>query len=142
MGGLVTLIQDLKTAINNAHLQRREVLVSSHFTELDINTPYNLQTTFDITIPSWTKRLSLRCRFGNDGETDGYVDFAPINGTYSYTALHSSTGTFYAAAFSYGAKVLTVLKVMRLADADESWDTTTTKLAIVSIIAYGDFTIV
>jgi len=132
-------IQALKDAINNAHLQRRQVLLTGQITYLDTGTAYNLESTFNITIPSWANRLRLGCQFGSYGETQGYAEFGLVAGKYTYTALNGSSNSFFAANFSFSNKVLTVDKCMRLQDSDDTWDPTTTKFAIISITAYGNF---
>lgn len=132
-------IQALKDAINSAHLQRRQVLLTGQITYLDTGTAYNLENTFNITIPSWANRLRLGCQFGSYGETQGYAEFGLIAGKYTYTALNGGSNSFFAANFSFSNKVLTVDKCMRLQDSDDTWDPTTTKFAIISITAYGNF---
>lgn len=132
-------IQALKDAINNAHLQRRQVLLTGQITYLDTGTAYNLESTFNITIPSWANRLRLGCQFGSYGETQGYAEFGLVAGKYTYTALNGGSNSFFAANFSFSNKVLTVDKCMRLQDSDDTWDPTTTKFAIISITAYGNF---
>lgn len=129
----------LKNLINNAHLQRRQLLLTGQITVLDTGTSYNLENTFNITIPSWANRLRLGCQFGYYGETQGYVEFGLVAGNYTYTALNGSSNSFFAANFNYSNKVLTVNKCMRLQDSDNTWDPTTTKFAIISITAYGNF---
>lgn len=126
-----------KAVLNSMHLQRRESLLTGQLTELTTGTPYDLESTFSITIPNWANRLRLGCQFGSYGETQGYVEFGLVAGSVTYTALNSTSGSLFAANLSYNSGVLTVNSCMRLQESDDTWDPTTTKFALISISAYG-----
>lgn len=81
----------------------------------------------------------MGCQISTFGQTQGYVEFGLVAGTYTYTALNASTNNFFAANFSYNNKVLTVNKIMRLQDSNDEWNPSTENFAIISITAYGNF---
>ena len=75
------------------------------------------------------------------GTTQGYTEFGLISGTYTYTALNNDTNNYFIVNFSYDSsnKSITVNKIMRLNDSDDSFEPSTNVLGVISITAYGNF---
>lgn len=128
-----------KALLNSMHLQRREVLVTGQITYFTKGTAYNLETTFDITIPSWANRLRMGVQISALGSTQGYVEFGLASGNYTYTALNTGTNNFFVIAFSYDSttKSITVTQTMILKTSDGSFSPSANDLGVISITAYG-----
>lgn len=75
------------------------------------------------------------------GTTQGYTEFGLVSGTYTYTALNNETNNYFIVNFSYNNsnKSITVNKIMRLNDSDDSYGPSTNVLGVISITAYGNF---
>lgn len=133
-------IQALKDAINNAHLQRRQVLVTGQITYLSRNVAYNLESQFSITIPSWANRLRMGIQIGSNGSTQGYTEFGLVSGKYTYTALSTTSENFYIVHYLYDSsnKSITIDKMMWVTSSGYS-EVTTETLGLISITAYGNF---
>ena len=133
-------IQALKDAINNAHLQRRQVLVTGQITYLSRNVAYNLESQFSITIPSWANKLRMGIQIGSNGSTQGYTEFGLVSGKYTYTALSTTSENFYIVHYLYDSsnKSITIDKMMWVTSNGYS-EVTTETLGLISITAYGNF---
>ena len=129
----------LKDLLNSMNLQRRQVLVTGQITYFNVGTAYNLESTFNITIPSWANRLRMGVQISSYGTTQGYTEFGLVSGTYTYTALNNETNNYFIVNFSYNSsnKSITVNKIMRLNDSDDSYGPSTNTLGVISITAYG-----
>ena len=134
-------IQALKDAINAAHLQRRELLLTGQLTQLTTGTAYNLESTFNITIPSWTRRIRIGYQIATFGSTQNFIEFGSVSGTFSTFSINDQTGTLFGVNLSYNStnKSITVNKVMSLTSSDDDWTTNTNTFGLISITAYGNF---
>lgn len=134
-------IQALKDAINAAHLQRRELLLTGQLTQLTTGTAYNLESTFNITIPSWTRRIRIGYQIATFGSTQNFIEFGTVSGTFSTFSINDQTGTLFGVNLSYNStnKSITVNKVMSLTSSDDDWTTNTNTFGLISITAYGNF---
>lgn len=134
-------IQALKDAINAAHLQRRELLLTGQLTQLTTGTAYNLESTFNITIPSWTRRIRIGYQIATFGTTQNFIEFGTVSGTFSTFSINDGTGTLFGVNLSYNStnKSLTVNRVMSLTPSDDDWTTNTNTFGLISITAYGNF---
>lgn len=128
-----------KNLLNSMNLQRRQVLVTGQITYFEKGTAYNLESTFNITIPSWANRLRMGVQVSALGATQGYVEFGLVSGNYTYTALNTGTNNFLVIAFSYNStnKSITVTETMILKTADGSFKPSVNTLGVISITAYG-----
>lgn len=135
----LTTVSYLKDLLNSMNLQRRQVLVTGQITYFNVGTTYNLESTFNITIPSWANRLRMGVQISTYGTTQGYTEFGLVSGTYTYTALNNETNNYFIVNFSYNSsnKSITVNKIMRLNDSDDSYGPSTNVLGVISISAYG-----
>lgn len=136
----LTTVSYLKDLLNSMHLQRRQGLVTGQITYFNVGTTYNLETTFNITIPSWANKLRMGVQISTYGTTQGYTEFGLVSGTYTYTALNNETNNYFIVNFSYNSsnKSITVNKIMRLNDSDDSYGPSTNTLGVISITAYGN----
>ena len=134
-------IQALKDAINAAHLQRRELLLTGQLTQLTTGTAYNLESTFNITIPSGTRRIRIGYQIATFGSTQNFIEFGTVSGTFSTFSINDQTGTLFGVNLSYNStnKSITVNKVMSLTSSDDDWTTNTNTFGLISITAYGNF---
>lgn len=134
-------IQALKDAINNAHLQRRELLLTGQLTQLTTGTAYNLESTFNITIPSWTRRIRIGYQISTFGTTQNFIEFGTVSGTFSTFSINDGTGTLFGVNLSYDSanKSITVNRVMSLTSSDDDWTKNTNTFGLISITAYGNF---
>lgn len=115
--------------------------MTGQITYFEKGTTYNLENTFNITIPSWANKLRMGVQVSALGATQGYVEFGLISGNYTYTALNTGTNNFFVIAFSYDGtnKSITVTETMSLKTADGSFTPSVNTLGVISITAYGNF---
>lgn len=134
-------LQALKDVINNAHLQRREVLLTGQTTLLTTGTAYDLESTFSITIPSWASRLRLGYQIAGFGTTQNYVEFSTVGGTFSAFSIRQEPGTLFGVNLTYADKTLTINKVMSIDPTDNNWKESSYRVSLISINAFGNFSI-
>lgn len=130
----------LKNLLNSMHLQRREVLLTGQLTQLTTGTAYPLESTFSISIPSWTRKIRIGYQIATFGSTQNYIEFGTVSGTFSVFSLNKETGTLFGVNLSYDdiTKAITVNKVMSLTSSDDDWGTNTNTFGLISITAYGN----
>lgn len=129
----------LKDLINNAHLQRRQLILTGQLTQLDTGTGYDIESTFNITIPSWANRLRIGYQIATFGTTQNFIEFGTPGGTFSTFSINNGTGTLFGVNLTYANKTLTINRVMSLTPGDDDWTTNTNKFGLISITAYGSF---
>lgn len=128
----------LKAAINDAHLQRRTLLLTGQMTTLTTGTTYNLPSTFNITIPSWTRTVKIGFQIGTIGTTQGYLEFGSSGGTFSDLVVRASNGDLYGFNYTYDSGNFTINKMMKM-EANGAWTTSTASFSLISITVYGNF---
>ena len=128
----------LKAAINDAHLQRRTLLLTGQMTALTTGTTYNLPSTFNITIPAWTRTLKIGFQIGTIGTTQGYLEFGSSGGTFSDLVVRASNGDLYGFNYTYDSGNFTVNKMMKM-EANGEWTSSTASFSLISITIYGNF---
>lgn len=115
-------------------------MITGQSTALTTGTTYNLETLFDIEIPSWTNKLRIGYKFGTDGSTQGYIEIGVIGGTYTVTSTESS-GRFYTANFTLtNTYDITINKICSITSTSYGENSSPDHyINIISIRAYGDF---
>lgn len=133
-------LDDFKALLNSMHLQRRELLLTGQLTQLTTGTAYPLESTFNISIPSWARRIRIGYQIATFGSTQNFIEFGTVSGTFSAFSLNKETGTLFGVNLSYDdtTKAITVNKVMSLTSSDDDWTVNTNTFGLISITAYGN----
>lgn len=115
------------------------MLLTGQLTQLTTGTAYNIESTFNITIPSWANRLRIGYQIYTDGSTQNFIEFGTPGGTFSTFSITNGNGTLYGVNLTYTDKTLTINRVMSMAASDNDWSTDRNTFGLISITVYGTF---